>query len=201
MSGGSRRAGGWAPGAGVLVCVCEAREARSRSLVTTRMWVTSAGQKLPQFVRVREVSVRSRELPTVPSDGTVEMKTVPCSGRRGGLIARRMVAEMARKRQMSAAARRALVRSSTAHARSAAFSCCASCEWRSPVGPTEGVARFVIARNPKGTLVPREDRSSVAPRWERAAGMSPRSSRMMMFEMEATACKQDSMISAGALPT
>ena len=115
--------GGWAPGAGILVCVGEARVARSASLETTKMWVTSAGRKPPQLDRMFEVSIRCREL-AEPSGGIVEMNTVPSSGSRGGLMARRMVAEMARQRQISAAARRALVSSSIAQASRAAFSPC-----------------------------------------------------------------------------
>ena len=93
--GSLRGTGGWAPGAGLLMCVWEAKVARSTSLETTKMWVTSAGRKPPQLDRVLEVSIRCREL-TEPSGGIVEMNTVPSSGSRGGLMARRMVAEMAR---------------------------------------------------------------------------------------------------------
>ena len=143
--GSLRGTGGWAPGAGLLVCVWEAKVARSTSLETTRMWETSAGRKPPQFDRVLEVSIRCREL-TEPNGGIVETNTVPSSGSRGGLMARRMVAEMARERQISAAARRALVRSSMAQARSAAFSSCPRREdWPRVGGPA---ARFVIERSP-----------------------------------------------------
>ena len=115
--------GGWAAEAGILECVEEANVARSASVETTKMEVTSAGRKPPQLDRVFEVSYRSRGL-TEPSGGIVEIKTVPSAGRRGGLMARRIDAEMARQRQMSAAARRALVSSSIAQASRAAFSPC-----------------------------------------------------------------------------
>jgi hypothetical protein len=115
--------GGWAAVGRILECVGEARVARSASVETTKMEVTSAGRKPPQHDRLAEVSYRCRGL-TEPTGGIVEMKTVPSVGRKGVSIARRNDAEMARKRQMSAAADRALVRSSIAQASRAAFSPC-----------------------------------------------------------------------------
>jgi hypothetical protein len=115
--------GGWAAMGRILECVGEARVARSASVETTKIEVTSAGRKPPQHDRLAEVSYRCRGL-TEPTGGIVEMKTVPLVGRKGVSMARRNDAEMARKRQMSAAAERALARSSIAQASRAAFSPC-----------------------------------------------------------------------------